>query len=149
MRQVTYSNPFRYRGTYCPNMLLRCLDPRFHAALEGALPPWLTQWSGSSAFASMALPGAARALLDPVSRPVVLEALETAIAALEANRLVIANHVDCRAYGGSERLGSPAAEAAFHVEQLQLARQVVNEAYPRLEVVLLYQDWETIREVTD
>jgi len=147
MRQTSYSNPFRYGGTYCPNVLLRCVDPRFHASLEQALPLWLTPLSGSGRFASMALPGGARALLDPTSQPVVLEALETAIRALESNRLIIANHADCRAYGGSEQRGRPHEEEAFHAEQLRQAREIVQAAYPRVEVLLLYQDWESIAEV--
>jgi len=147
MRHINYTNPHRYRGAYCPNILLRCIDPRFHAALEAALPARLTQLSGSGAFASMALPGGARAILDPQSRPVVFEALDLAIRALEANRLIIADHVDCRAHGGSDAHGHARDEEQFHVEQLRQAREVVKEAYPRLEVLLLYVDWDRIVEV--
>lgn len=147
MPQTSYTNPFRYQGTHYANVLLRCIDPRFHAALEQALAPRLLQVSGSSAFASMALPGGAKAILDPTVRPVVFQALDMAIRALEANRLIIANHVDCRAYGGSEQHGDPQDEARFHLEQLRQARRVVQEAYPRLEVMLIYVDWDKITEI--
>jgi hypothetical protein len=146
MRQISYTNPFRYQGA-CPNILLRCIDPRFHAALEQALPEALLQMSGSGAFASLGLPGGAKALLDPETRPVVFQALDLAIEALRAHRVLIADHVDCRANGGSERHGSPPAEAQFHGEQLREAREIVHAAYPRLEIVLLWQDWESITEV--
>lgn len=147
MRRADYTNEFRYRGSYCPNILLRCIDPRFHAALEAALPQWLTQLSGSGAFASMALPGGAAAILDPAARPVVFRSLDLAIRALEANRLIIADHIDCRAHGGSDVHAGPWAEEQFHQEQLRKAREVIRETYPRLEVMLIYQDWESIREV--
>lgn len=147
MRQASYTNQLRYRGRYCPNILLRCIDPRFHAALEGTLPAWLTELSGSGAFASMALPGGAAAIVDPAVRPVVFQSLDLAIKALEANRLIISDHIDCRAHGGSEQHASPQAEEQFHVEQLHKAREVIKETYPRLEVMLIYQDWESIREV--
>jgi sugar/nucleoside kinase (ribokinase family) len=147
MRQASYTNPFRSEGHHCPNVLLRCLDPRFHAALAEVLPTWLLEVSGSRKFASMALPGGAKAILDPPTRPVLFEALDTAIRALAANHLIIANHVDCRACGGSEEHGSPQDEEQFHLEQLRQAREVVKEAYPRLGVMLVYVSWESIREV--
>jgi hypothetical protein len=148
MRQISYVNPSRYQGS-CPNILLRCLDPRFHAALDGVLPQWLLEMSGSGAFACMALPGGAKAILDPESRPVVFRALDLAIATLKADRLIIANHRDCLACGGSTQHATPQEEAEFHAVQLQQAREAMLEVYPRLQVVLVFQDWESIREVED
>jgi hypothetical protein len=146
MWRVSYSNPYRYQDT-CPNVLLRCVDPRCHAPLEEVLSPWLLEKSGSRAFASMALPGGAKALLDPASQTVVMEALAFTVTRLQAHRLVIADHRDCRACGGSERWADAPAELAFHTEQLREARAVVQAEFPRLEIVLVYQDWETITEV--
>ena len=146
MRQVSYTNSLRYQGS-CPSLLLRCIDPRFHAALEQVLPQWLVQMSGSGVFASMALPGGAKAILDPAVRPVALQALDVAVQHLGVTTLLIANHADCLAYGGSARHAGAQEEARFHAEQLRQAREAVKEAYPRLEVVLLFQDWESIAEV--
>jgi len=147
MRQTGYINPFRCQGHHCPNVLLRCLDPRFHAALAEALPAWLVEISGSRGFASLGLPGGAQAILDPAVRPVVFQALEITIDRLGATGLVIADHVDCRACGGSERHGSPQDEERFHLDQLRQARQVVKEAYPGLATMLIYVDWDKITEL--
>jgi hypothetical protein len=146
MRQVSYANALRYQST-CPSLLLRCLDPRFHAALEQALPQWLAEVTGSGSFASLALPGGAKAVLDPATRPVVFQALDLAIQSLGTTLVVIADHVDCRAYGGSAQHADLGAEARFHAEQLRQARAALQETYPRLAIVLVWQDWESITEV--
>lgn len=148
MRQKICDIPVPCRKARCEAVLLRCIDPRFHRPLEEMLGPWLLASAGSAEFASMALPGAARALVDPTSRPVLLQALELATGLLEASRLVIANHADCGMYGGSGVHDNPDEETHFHAEQLRQAAAVVRDAYPHLQVVLLYQDWDGVHEVS-
>lgn len=147
MRRLQYLNPFAGSGRYCPNVLLSCVDPRFHRFLEEALGQLFIPLGGLHEFASIAIPGAARAAVDERLRPVLFEALDIVISRHDANRLIIANHVDCGAYGGSEAFGGPEQERAFHLDQLQEAASVVRRQYPRLEVVRLYQDWSDITQV--
>lgn len=148
MREITYSNPSKYRGLYCPNVLARCVDVRFYASLERVL----TQSSfipmgGVNDFISMGVPGGSKAIIDAPTRPIVSAAVDIAIRRHDANRLIIADHIDCAAYGGSDRHANAAEEACFHADRLREAMAIMQAAYPRLEIVSVYQDWETIREI--
>lgn len=149
MRKSSYTNLSRYRGHACANILLRCMDGRFHTALEEIVAQWFMERSGSRGFASIGLPGGVKALLDPARQGFALEAIGVAVSCLGATRIALANHADCRAYGGSETHPDPEREKQFHVAQLHQAREVVLAHYPQLEVMLLYQDWEAVEEIED
>ena len=147
MRETSYNNPFRLGSLYCPNVLVRCADFRFHGALEATLAWPFIPMGGGHSFASVGVPGGSRAIIDEDARKVVFAALDIALKRHEANRVIIADHLDCAAYGGSDLHQDPEEEERFHLGKLREAYRIVKAAYPRLEVVLLYQDWERIKEV--
>lgn len=147
MRQVTYDNAFRTRGLYCPNVLLRCVDVRFHGGLEKALAQSFIPMGGLNEFISVGMPGGSRAVLEEPACSVVFNALDIALRRHDANRLIIADHRDCAAYGGSDLHYSAEEERTFHLEKLREAGRIAQASYPRLEVVLLYQDWDTITQI--
>ena len=147
MREITYDNPFKLKGLYCPNVLVRCVDVRFHGSLERALSQAFIPMGGVTDFLSVGVPGASKAILDAASRPLVSAAIDIALRRHDANRLIIADHIDCAAYGGSDQHQSREDEERFHAQRLREALEIIKSAYPRLETVLLYQDWETIKEI--
>jgi len=54
-------------------------------------------------------------------------------------KIVIINHQDCGAYGGSAKFnGNAEAEQKFHEEELRKAKSIILEKYPDKEVVLVY-----------
>jgi hypothetical protein len=56
-----------------------------------------------------------------------------------AARIVIVNHADCGAYGGSKEFkGDDEAEQKFHEVQLKSAKEKILKYYPGKEVVLVY-----------
>ena len=56
-----------------------------------------------------------------------------------AKKLVIVNHQDCGAYGGSKVFnGDEAAEENFHKEELKKAKAKILQKYPDLEIILVY-----------
>ena len=148
MRQMTYSNTFRTQGLYCRDVLIRCMDFRFHAALEQGLRDLLAYEGGFECFDSPgAGGGGSKAIIDERSREVVFAALNLAMEKHEASRIVVADHIDCAAYGGSGLHQDAAAEERFHAERLQEAYDILRETYPSLQIVPVYQDWETIKQV--
>ncbi len=119
-------------------MVVRCMDYRFHAELSDLLAAYF----GVECFRhdSPGGCGGSKALIDPRPREIILEALELGVSLHGVKRLVIVDHVDCGAYGGSERFDSAEAERQFHEERLREARAIAAEAQPPVEVVLFYQD---------
>lgn len=147
IRQVSYDNPFRLRSLYCPNVLVRCVDSRFHSGLDRVLAQSFISMGGLNEYISVGVPGSSRAVLNEPGCGVVFAALDIAVRRHEANRVIIADHIDCAAYGGSEAHEDQAGEERFHLGRLAEAQAVVKARYPRLDVVLLYQDWDTITQI--
>jgi len=77
----------------------------------------------------------------------ILDALELAIGLHGVSRLIIVDHVDCGAYGGSKQFDSAEEERRFHGERLHEAREVVADAQPEIEIVLLYQDHDGLSPI--
>ncbi len=116
------------------------MDYRFHAEL----PRLLAEHFGVECFAydSPGGCGGSKSLIDEETRGMMLEALDLGVSLHGVKRLVIVDHVDCGAYGGSSQFDSPDAERQFHVERLREARQIAAEAQPEIEIALFYQDHE-------
>ncbi len=122
----------------CDNMVVRCMDFRFH----GQLPALLAAHYGVERFDhdSPGGCGGAMSLIDGFSRYVILHALGLAISLHGVRRLIIVDHVDCGACGGSERFSDLEAERLFHVQRLREAREIALQRHPDLEVALFFQD---------
>ena len=56
-----------------------------------------------------------------------------------AKKIVIVNHQDCGAYGGSRQFKEDGdAEQRFHEKELKKAKEKILAKYPDREVVLVY-----------
>jgi len=117
----------------CDNLALMCIDFRMHGKICDALT-----YGGYRDFDLIALPGGSKALVDEDSRPTVFAAIEQAIAVHKVKRLIIADHVDCKAHGGSERFTNSDEETTMHEQALRQAAEIVKSRFPELEVVLVY-----------
>lgn len=52
------------------------------------------------------------------------------------SQVILVNHLDCGAYGGSTAFASEREERKRHVDDLHQARQIVKARFPELEVLL-------------
>jgi len=121
----------------CENLVLMCMDFRFHRRLGDVLG-----FAGYREFDVLAMPGSSKALCESASRGLILDSIATAIAVHGVKRVLIVDHVDCRAYGGSEACSDPDAEARMHERALREAALIVLERFPDLEVVPVYAAWD-------
>lgn len=122
------------------------MDFRFHSELPGLLAEHfgVERFEYDSPGGGC---GGSKSLIDEPARSIVLQALDLAVSLHGVKRLVIVDHVDCGAWGGSERFDDADAERHFHAERLREAREIVAEAQPDLEIVLFYQDLDGISPV--
>ncbi|MFA6421976.1 MAG: carbonic anhydrase [Candidatus Buchananbacteria bacterium] len=75
--------------------------------------------------------------LEPEDRITLLENISISIKLHHAERIILTNHIDCGAYGGSTKFKTHDKELAFHKEELEKAEMVIEKKFPELEVVKL------------
>lgn len=146
MEIVEYQNSFKNRGHKCKNLVIRCMDFRFHKQLLALL----SEMFGEDDFeydSPGAGGGASKAVIDEDSRKVLFNAINISVDKHKIKRIIIVDHIDCGAYGGSGEHENVEAEEKFHAEQLVKARKILEEKYPNLKIVTLYQDWTLLKKI--
>lgn len=126
--------PFKYKNVHsCEAVVLCCIDFRFwRETLEFA-----EKELGLKDFDFPSLPGAAKAINE--GSDLALGCVKVPCDLHHAKKIVIVNHSDCGAYGGSSKFnGDSEAEQKFHEEELQKAKAKILEIYPEKEVILVY-----------
>ena len=145
--EIAYQNEFKDKVHECGTLLIRCMDFRFHKALEDNIAEIVGE--PACAFDSPGIGGGgSKSVIDEDSRKVVFGALDIAVSKHHVKRVIIADHIDCGAYGGSNQHQDAEAEEKFHIEKLNEAREILQGAYPGLKIILLYQDWDSIKKIS-
>ena len=129
--------PFQYKNTHsCEAVVLACIDFRFWRETMKFVEKEL----GIKTYDFPKLPGAAKAINDCQGEADVPMACVGVPCDLHhAARIVIVNHQDCGAYGGSKQFnGDDDAEQKFHEQQLRKAKEKVLAQYPGKEIILAY-----------
>lgn len=121
----------------CENLVLMCMDFRFHRRLGDVLG-----FAGYRDFDVLALPGSSKSLCESASRGIILDSIAIAISVHGVKRVLIVDHVDCRAYGGSAACADSDAEVRMHERALREAVLIVLERFPDLEVIPIYAAWD-------
>ncbi len=125
---------FKYDNIhFCEAVVLCCIDFRFwRETLE-----FVEKEMGLHSFDFPSLPGAAKAINE--GSDLALECVKVPCDLHHAEKIVIVNHEDCGAYGGSAKFeGDTEAEQKFHEEELKKAKTKILEMYPEKEVILVY-----------
>jgi len=125
---------FNYKGIHsCEAVVLCCIDFRFwRETLEFA-----EKELKLDSFDFPSLPGAAKTINE--KSDLALGCVSVPCDLHHASKIVIVNHSDCGAYGGSSKFnGDSEAEQKFHEEELQKAKNIILAKYPEKEVVLVY-----------
>lgn len=137
--RIPYANKHEGGGHGCRNLVVICMDFRFRKELVELL-----EKAGFPEFDLVSLPGASKAIIDEAARKAVFGAIDIAVEKHHCQRVIIVDHVDCGAYGGSSRFSSEEEEKDFHRERLAEAKKIAEERYPKLEVAMLYADWKEL-----
>ncbi len=83
------------------------------------------------------VPGAAKAINE--GDELALGCVKVPCDLHHVKKIVIVNHADCGAYGGSTKFnGDAEAEQKFHEEELNKAKSIILEKYPDKEVISVY-----------
>jgi carbonic anhydrase len=139
---------FKFKDVHsCEAVVLCCIDFRFwRETLE-----FVEKEMGLNSFDFPSLPGSAKAINE--SDNLAFACVSVPCDLHHVKKIVIVNHQDCGAYGGSGKFnGDETAEQKFHEEELRKAKAKILEKYPEKEVVLVYaklvDDGESIEFLT-
>jgi len=127
---------FKYKGIHsCEAVVLCCIDFRFWKETIEFIKSEL----GIKSFDFPSLPGAAKAINESKDTEFVFGCISVPIELHHTQKVVIINHQDCGAYGGSAKFnGDEKAEQEFHEKELQKAKNKILENFPDKEIILIY-----------
>jgi len=129
--------PFKFKDIHsCEAVVLACIDFRFWKETMKFVEVEL----GIKSYDFPKMPGAAKAINDCQGETdVPMQCIGVPCDLHHAEKIVIVNHADCGAYGGSKEFkGDDEAEQKFHEVQLKSAKEKILKYYPNKEVVLVY-----------
>lgn len=132
------SNTVHTHGT--DNLVISCIDYRFRSLVA----QWIKKEFDNSADL-IADAGAAKAILDKASREYILGQIKIGIDLHGVTTVHILNHLDCGAYGGSDKHAGAAAEQAFHAAEGVKAAAVIKGAFPKLDVKINLVTFEGVQ----
>jgi carbonic anhydrase len=128
---------FNYKDVHsCEAVVLACIDFRFWRETMRFVEEEL----GLKSYDFPKLPGAAKSINDCLSEvDVAMKCIGVPCDLHHVEKIVIVNHADCGAYGGSVQFnGDAEAEQKFHEGELKKAKEKISAEYPGKEVILAY-----------
>lgn len=125
---------FNYKDIHhCDAVVLTCIDFRFWRETVEFVEKEL----GIKVFDFPSLPGSVKAINEGNS--LAMQCVGVPVELHHAKKIVLVNHQDCGAYGGSAKFnGDDEAEQKFHEGELKKAKEKILEKYPDKEVILVY-----------
>jgi len=135
---------FRYKDIHlCEAVVFACIDFRFwRETLE-----FVENGLGIKHFDFPSLPGGAKAILDcDLANDAATQCISVPCELHQAGKIVIINHEDCGAYGGSKEFQSREVEQKFHEEELRRAKEKLSAKYPDKEYILIYAKLDDEKE---
>ena len=128
--------PFKFKDVhYCEAVVLSCIDFRFWKETVEFVENELKIKS----FDFPSLPGSAKAINESSDAAFVSGCISVPVELHHAEKIIIINHQDCGAYGGSVKFNNDEkAEQKFHYKELQKAKEKILSKYPDKEVSLIY-----------
>lgn len=113
-------------------LVLTCIDFRFHEKLKEALAKLKIK-----NYDLMALAGGAKNLASPKKseyQKTVLDNIKLAADLHKIKKVILINHIDCGAYGGSGQHQNKKEETAFHKSELKKAEDLVKSVFSNLKI---------------
>ena len=128
---------FKYKGVHnCEAVVLACIDFRFWKETM----KFVEEELGIKSYDFPKMPGAAKAINDCLSEvDVPMKCIGVPCDLHQVQKIVIVNHADCGAYGGSKQFkGDAEAEQRFHEGELRKAKAKILAEFPGKEIILAY-----------
>lgn len=112
-------------------LVLTCIDFRFQDKLKNALLRLKIE-----KYDLLALAGGAKNLASPtkaIYQKTVLDNIKLALDLHKIKIVILCNHIDCGAYGGSKSHKNLREETAFHKSELKKAEELIKKTFLNLK----------------
>lgn len=121
---------------HCSTVVVGCVDFRFREANDAFVEDGL----GETDFDTLNFPGGGKNFVeDTPERESFVKAIEKVCVDLHGvRRIVLLNHWDCGAYGGSKHFHGAAEEEAKHRTDLERAKEFLQGRFPDLEIITAF-----------
>lgn len=132
---------FKFKDVHsCDAVVLTCIDFRFwKETLEFIEKSPPAGGLGIKSFDFPSLPGSAKAINECMaSSDLAMQCIGVPCDLHHVKKIVIVNHEDCGAYGGSGKFETREEEQQFHEGELRKAKEKLSEKYSDKEYVLVY-----------
>ena len=113
------------------SLVLLCIDYRFWPQ---ALPILKEKYGD---FDLIEIAGSSKNITSPLEeedRITLLENIGLSIKLHHPHKLILTNHIDCGAYGGSKKFKSLNEEIKFHNEELKKAKSIISKKFLNLSI---------------
>lgn len=114
------------------SVVVMCIDYRFW---PHALPILQKRYG---VFDLIEMAGGAKSLVSPLEkedRKALLENIGISVKLHKSRRLILTNHLDCGAYGGSKKFKSSEQEISFHEKELRKAKAAAKKKFPKMKIL--------------
>ena len=121
---------------HCRASIIQCMDFRLGKPMKEYLEK--NNLLGDCDIVSVA--GGVKSLLSPQNhsdKDFILNQIDISVNLHKIQEIILSNHTDCGAYGGSGKFNSFEEECAFHIQEMKKAKELVLSRHPGLEVKLL------------
>jgi len=127
---------FKFKGIHsCEAVVLSCIDFRFWKETMEFVETEL----GITSYDFPSLPGGAKPINECASDDdLAMKCIGVPCDLHHVKKIVIVNHEDCGAYGGSKKFQSAEEELDFHTEELKRAKEKLAEKYPDLDIITVF-----------
>lgn len=126
-----------YKNTHhCEAAVICCMDFRFHKATTGFIENEL----GILDYDLITEAGGIKGLAENDAGIVteIKKHLDISTTLHHSKQIILVNHEDCGAYGGSKRWGDLKAEKTYHNSDLAKAVKALKDMYPDNQITTLY-----------
>jgi hypothetical protein len=114
----------------CEAVVLHCIDFRFTDDLD---KHFIQRFPGGYDLISLA--GSCKGLLnDEEHRKILLEQFQISHRLHHPKTIVLIQHEDCGAYGGSSAFGDPTKEQEFQKGELEKAAEILTQNFPGIDI---------------
>lgn len=135
--------PFKFKNVHeCEAVILTCIDFRFWKETT----EFIEKEVGIRSFDFPSLPGAAKAINECTEGDLATQCIGVPCDLHHVKKMVIVNHEDCGAYGGSKDFETREEEQKFHEKELQKAKEKLLAKYSDKEYILVYAKLDEEKE---
>lgn len=120
----------------CKNLIIHCIDFR----LVSSFNEYLERKNLVDDCDILSIAGGVKNLLSPKresDKDFLLEQIGVSVNLHKIERIILSNHTDCGAYGGSAKFDSLEEECKFHIKEMEEVRRIILGIYPALKIDLL------------